>query len=66
MHTYPHGVDATKMLTHRELAAVLADLAAKTPRSRNTRMNLILVRLACCCCGLRVTVNRYPHFANTH
>lgn len=54
MHTYPRGVDATKILTRRELAAVLADLASKAPRSRNTRMNLILIRLACCC-GLRVS-----------
>jgi integrase/recombinase XerD len=47
-------VDATKILTRRELAAVLADLARKAPRSANTRMNLILVRLSCCC-GLRVS-----------
>jgi integrase len=54
MHTYPRGVDASKILTRRELAVALADLASKAPRSRNTRMNLILVRLACCC-GLRVS-----------
>lgn len=47
-------VDATKILTRRELALVLADLARKAPRSANTRMNLVLVRLACCC-GLRVS-----------
>jgi integrase/recombinase XerD len=47
-------VDATKILTRRELAAILADLARKAPRSANTRMNLILVRLSCCC-GLRVS-----------
>ena len=52
MHTSPGGVDSTKILTRRELAAVLNDLVIKAPRSRNTRMNLILVRLACCC-GLR-------------
>jgi integrase/recombinase XerD len=50
----PIRVDATKILTRRELAAVLADLTRKAPRSANTRMNLILVRLACCC-GLRVS-----------
>src|SRR5882672_11534528 len=47
-------VDATKILTRRELATVLADLTRKAPRSRNTWMNLILVRLSCCC-GLRVS-----------
>jgi len=47
-------VDATKILTRRELAQVLADLNRKSPRSRNTRMNRVLVRLACCC-GLRVS-----------
>ena len=47
-------VDATKILTRRELAQVLGDLTRKAPRSANTWMNLILVRLACCC-GLRVS-----------
>src|SRR3977135_2909808 len=47
-------VDATKILSRRELAAVLDDLHGKAPRSANTWLNLILVRLACCC-GLRVS-----------
>jgi integrase/recombinase XerD len=47
-------VDATKILSRRELATVLADLQRKAPRSANTWLNLILVRLACCC-GLRVS-----------
>ena len=47
-------VDATKILTRRELAAVLGDLHRRAPRSRSTWSNLILVRLACCC-GLRVS-----------
>ncbi len=47
-------VDATKILSRRELAAVLADLTRKAPRSRNSWLNLILVRLSCCC-GLRVS-----------
>ncbi|MSR58911.1 MAG: site-specific integrase [Planctomycetaceae bacterium] len=50
----PIIVDATKILTRRELAMVLADLHAKSPRSKNAALNLILVRLACCC-GLRVS-----------
>ncbi|HEY3965840.1 MAG TPA: hypothetical protein VGM05_14875 [Planctomycetaceae bacterium] len=50
----PIRVDATKILSRRELAAVLADLAGKAPRSANTWLNLILVRLSCCC-GLRVS-----------
>jgi integrase len=47
-------LDATKILTRRELAAVLSDLKRKAPRSKNTRLNLVLFRLACCC-GLRAS-----------
>jgi len=47
-------VDATKILSRRELAAVLADLQRKASRSANSWLNLILVRLSCCC-GLRVS-----------
>ncbi len=55
MQTYrPPNVDATKILSRRELATVLADLKRKAPRSKNTRMNLALFRLACCC-GLRAS-----------
>src|SRR5579872_5595838 len=50
----PIRVDATKILSRRELAAVLDDLHRKAPRSANTWLNLILVRLSCCC-GLRVS-----------
>jgi integrase len=46
--------DPTKILTRGELAAVLADLRRKAPRSKNTRLNLVLFRLATCC-GLRAT-----------
>jgi integrase/recombinase XerD len=53
MHQRAPVVDATKILTRRELAAVLMDLS-NTPRSRQTWANLVLVRLACCC-GLRVS-----------
>jgi hypothetical protein len=53
MQTYrARPLDATKILTRRELAAVLNDLKRKAPRSKNTRLNLALFRLACCC-GLR-------------
>ncbi len=55
MQTYrARPLDATKILTRRELAAVLNDLKRKAPRSKNTRMNLVLFRLACCC-GLRAS-----------
>jgi integrase len=47
-------LDATKILTRRELAAVLNDLKRRAPRSKNTRLNLALFRLACCC-GLRAS-----------
>jgi integrase len=46
--------DVTKILTRSELAAVLADLKRKAPRSKNTRQNLVIFRLACCC-GLRAS-----------
>ena len=46
--------DPMKTLTRRELSAVLAELARKSLRSPNTRMNLILFRLAACC-GLRAS-----------
>ena len=55
MQTYrPQPIDVTKILSRRELAIVLNDLKRKAPRSKNTRMNLVLFRLACCC-GLRVS-----------
>ena len=50
----PIRVDATKILSRRELAAVLDDLQRKAARSGTSWQNLILVRLACCC-GLRVS-----------
>jgi integrase len=46
--------DATKILTRQEIARVLAELHRKAPRSKNTRLNLIIFRLACCC-GLRAS-----------
>lgn len=44
----------TKILTRGELVAVLAELQRKAPRSRNTKLNLTLFRLAACC-GLRAS-----------
>ena len=55
MQTYSRRpIDATKILSRQELAAVLADLKRKAPRSRSTRLNLAIFRLACCC-GLRAS-----------
>src|SRR5882757_9465093 len=48
------SADPTKILTRRELAAVLVDLKAKSVRSKNARLNLVVFRLACCC-GLRAS-----------
>jgi integrase len=48
------NLDQTKLLTRRELATVLADLAPRAVRSANVHRNLVIVRLACCC-GLRVS-----------
>jgi len=47
-------VEATKILTAGEIAQVLADLKRRARRSGNSRMNLIVFRLATCC-GLRVS-----------
>ena len=54
MNFRPLTADPTKILTRRELAAVLADLKRKAARSPGTRLNLVLFRLACCC-GLRAS-----------
>jgi hypothetical protein len=48
------NLDPTRLLNRRELATILADLAAKADRFANVHRNLIIVRLACCC-GLRVS-----------
>ncbi|MBI3465496.1 MAG: site-specific integrase [Planctomycetes bacterium] len=45
------SLDPLKILTRRELAAVLAGPAL---RSSGARMNRVIFRLACCC-GLRVS-----------
>jgi integrase len=50
MHIPIWDLDESKILTRRELAAVLAVM----PRTANQRRNRIIVRLACCC-GLRVS-----------
>jgi integrase len=55
MQTYSRRpIDATKILFRTELSAVLADLKRKAPRSKSTRLNLSIFRLACCC-GLRAS-----------
>ena len=46
-------IDATKILTRSEIAAVLDELRRKR-RSVNTRQDSVLFRLATCC-GLRVS-----------
>lgn len=48
------SIDCTKVLTRREIAEVLSELHRKAARSRNTRLNLVLFRLATCC-GLRAS-----------
>ena len=55
MPSYGHRqADATKILTRRELAAVLADLRRRAARSKNSRLNLVVFRLAACC-GVRAS-----------
>jgi integrase len=46
--------DPMKILTRKELSAVLADLHRKAPRSKNTRLNRVVFRLAACS-GMRVS-----------
>ena len=48
------SVDQTKILTRRELACVLDDLAHRAARSASMRMNRVIFRLATCT-GLRVS-----------
>jgi integrase len=47
-------VDKSKILQPGEIKLVLADLARKSARSVNTRMNRVIFRLACCA-GLRAS-----------
>jgi len=47
-------IDQTTILSRAEIAAVLTDLKRRAKRSVNSRMNLIIFRLATCC-GLRVS-----------
>ncbi len=42
----PWNLDPTRILTRRELAAVLADAKQKAIQSANAWRNLIIVRLA--------------------
>jgi len=47
-------IDQTKILSGPEIASVLTDLKRRAKRSVNSRMNLVIFRLATCC-GLRVS-----------
>ena len=47
-------IDAGKILTRRELALVLHDLAHKAGRFANARLNRVICRRSCCC-GLRAS-----------
>ena len=55
--------DMTKILTRSEMQAVLADLKRKAPRSKNTRLNLVIFRLAACC-GLRASEIAQLHLSD--
>ena len=57
--------DPTKILTRRELGHVWADLRRKSPRSKNTRLNLVVFRLAACC-GLRASEIAHLQMADVH
>lgn len=65
MNAVSRSADPTKILTRSELAAVLADLRRKAPRSKNTRLNLVVFRLASCC-GLRASEIAQLRLADIH
>ena len=48
------NVDPVRILTRRELAAVLCDLLRRGATVASARLNRTILRLACCC-GLRVS-----------
>jgi integrase/recombinase XerD len=53
-HLTPWSVDPVKVLTRRELATILGTLRSRAETSSQARMNLTIMRLACCA-GLRVS-----------
>ena len=53
-HLTPWSVDPVKVLTRRELATILGNLRSRATTSSQARMNLTIIRLACCA-GLRVS-----------
>jgi integrase len=59
------SVDGTKILSRREIGAVLADLATLCTRSRQARLNRVIFRLACCC-GLRASEIARLQLADVH
>jgi integrase/recombinase XerD len=59
------SVDGTKILSRRELGAVLADLATRCERSRQARLNRVIFRLACCG-GLRASEIAHLQLADVH
>ena len=54
MYLTPWSVDPVKILTRRELALILNNLSLRASSSRQAKMNLTIIRLACCT-GLRVS-----------
>ena len=56
-------IDLSMIPSRRELATVLADLSRRAPRALNTRLNLVIVRLARCC-GLRLSEIRKLRLAD--
>ena len=55
MIAYPlWKIEPTKIFTRNELSVVMTDLKRKGARSINARLNLVVVRLSCCC-GLRAS-----------
>ena len=59
------NVDPVRILTRREIAAVLCDLMRRSAASCNVRLNLTVFRLACCC-GLRVSEIANVRLSDVH
>ena len=61
----PWTVDQTRILSRTEIALVLADLHRRARRSRNSKQNLTVFRLATCC-GLRASEIANLKVGNVH
>ena len=55
------NIDASQILSRRELAAVLKDLKRRAGRLPNVQMNLAVVRLAIACDGAQQVIHLFAN-----